>query len=129
VLRAAADVADERRQAHPWETLVAKWLSDPRHPERQRDGVTTTEILLRCLHQDKSKLGRGDEMQIASILRILGWTNVLRKRLGGCLFRVYRPVNIVPTLIQPDSSDPTSKGSNVVRLTDRRARKRNPAIA
>lgn len=79
LIRAAAVVAEDRRQTHPWEQIIGKWLSKLK-PEQVARGVTTYEVMTRALGLDRGQLNRGDEMVVSSILTICGWGNKFRGR-------------------------------------------------
>lgn len=72
VKREAAKITEARRQAHPWEEPVLRWLR--RLPKARRDGgVTTYEVLVEAICKDLQGMTRGDEMTAASVLRACGW--------------------------------------------------------
>lgn len=75
------DEQEQRRQIDPWEDLILDFAM-------QKFEVTTLEIMNSCLHIEKSKQSRFDEMRIGKILLKLKW-NRTRKRLNGDLRWIY----------------------------------------
>lgn len=71
----AADEQEQRRQIDPWQELVLDYSI-------QKFEVTTSEIMSNCIHIEKSKQSRFDEMRIGNILKKLGWKRVQRRRDG-----------------------------------------------
>lgn len=76
-----ADEQEQRRQIDPWEELILEYAT-------QKFETTTLEIMNMCLHIEKSKQSRFDEMRIGKILLKFRWNRV-RRRLGGDLRWVY----------------------------------------
>jgi predicted P-loop ATPase len=89
----AAEVAEERRQVHPWEPAVTRWLLD-RTESRIRTGVTTYEVLVEALDIPARDQHIGESMQVAAILQRCGWGPMPRKRVGGIPTRLYGPVDL-----------------------------------
>lgn len=82
VLAAAAEAAEDRRQAHPWEPIVALEL-DQRVREFTRTGknpAVSTGDVLDWLDIEARLRTRSDEMQAATILRRFGWEKHARER-------------------------------------------------
>lgn len=77
----AIDEQEERRQIDPWEDSILEYSI-------QRFEVTTSEIMNNCLHIDKSKQSRFDEIRIGNILRKIQYSRT-RKRIGGNLRWIY----------------------------------------
>jgi predicted P-loop ATPase len=74
-----AEVVDEYQVQSPWEPIVAKWLTTTTIPA---DGLTTTDVLRQALNLDAGKMTRTAEMDVAAILRRLGYVRV-RKQAGS----------------------------------------------
>lgn len=89
LVRAAAKEAEDRRQVHPWESVVEKWLSKRRDQYAER-GITTHEVLQKCIGKTVVDLGRADEMVMASVLRKCGWSDVYRDQTTPGRPRRYR---------------------------------------
>ena len=84
---------EERISAHPLEPVVATWLKKPTSDDGARvldlgAGVTTSDVLIHCLHKRLADIERGDENLIAGILRRLGWA--IRHRTTHEGIRAYR---------------------------------------
>lgn len=82
VLEAAAEAAEDRRQAHPWEPIVALEL-DKRVREfvrMEKDPAVSTGDVLDWLDIEARLRTRSDEMQAATILRRFGWEKHARER-------------------------------------------------
>lgn len=77
----ATDEQEERRQIDPWEDSILDY-------SMQKFEVTTSEIMNQCLHIEKSKQGRFDEIRIGNILKKTGYIRT-RKRLDSNLRWVY----------------------------------------
>lgn len=78
--KAAAQEAEKRRVRDPWETNVRKWLADR---DRTKKGVTTEELLGKAIEMPSDRRTRGDQMRMAHVLRILGWTDIRRGTDGS----------------------------------------------
>jgi len=78
VKKKLADRVEERRQIHPWEEEVAKWLAKL-PPPRRKGGITVNDILKGALQKHTADFKQGDTQTIAAILRTLGWTKDGRK--------------------------------------------------
>jgi putative DNA primase/helicase len=78
VKAALAARVEARRQIHPWEEVIAKWL-ERLTPFRRNQGVTTYEILTGALQKHPSDFKQADTQVIASIFRTLRWTKDGRK--------------------------------------------------
>ena len=76
VLGLAKEEAEERRQSHPWELPVMRWLDTRKAIARSR-GVTTHDVL-EALDIPLERRTRADEMTVAGILRLAGWTDKYR---------------------------------------------------
>lgn len=112
----AALQAETRRQTHPWEQPVARWLAGLK-PRRAYLGVTTYEVLTEGLEMGPERVGRGEEMTAATILRICGWTDVRRDATTPGVPRRYRR----PGVLRPVDGETTSilVGSDGKRLDHR----------
>ncbi len=104
-----------------WEMPISNYLIS-------RSMVTTFEILTNALDFEKARIGKRDEMRVASVLRSLGWQKTLATYLGKRQ-RVWMKNDLPgdlpldPPLDPPDLPAPTLKGevdqsSNPVRLKD-----------
>jgi len=56
-----------------WAAPVREWLSDPKAPERRRDGVTAGEVLAGALGVPKERWSKAEQDRVATTLRRLGW--------------------------------------------------------
>lgn len=88
VKREAAKMTEARRQVHPWEDPVMRWLRRL-PPKRREAGVTTYEVLTEAVLKDVGGLTRGDEMSAAAVLRACGWCLDQRPRDGSSRRRIY----------------------------------------
>ena len=75
LLKAAAHEADERREAHPWESFFRKWLAEH---DRTKRGVTTVELLTKASDMRKADQDRAAQTEAGKALRTIGWTVVRR---------------------------------------------------
>ena len=92
ILREAAAVAEERRQADPREAIVGEWLAK-QGPAVRASGVTTHLVMERALELEKGKLGKADEMVVSAALVRAGWVSNGKERIfGSAPVRVYRPL-------------------------------------
>lgn len=107
----AAKVAEARRQPHPWEDPVQRWLARL-HPKRREGGVTTYEVLTEAVCKEVGSLTRGDEMSAAAALRACGWQLDTRPR-AGARRRVYRDVRVSLALLKPAEVEGDDHVSNV----------------
>jgi putative DNA primase/helicase len=89
LLAAAAEEADDRRQADLWEAIVGNWLLS--NSSLWKDGVTTEGILEGPLRFTPDRIERGHAMRVATVIRTLGWTESVKARVGGAVTRLYRP--------------------------------------
>lgn len=80
MLKAAAEEAEARRQTDPWEHHIRLWLEDHK---REKNGVTTEEILTKALEMPKDRQGRGEQMRAAMALRAIGWDVVRQDQKGA----------------------------------------------
>lgn len=97
----AEETRNEQRarfQEDPWQDFIARFLYEDKMGDSwlprttPRAPVTTSEILMQGLGFDSSsRIGRLDEMRVASCLRVLGWTKVV-ERVGGKPKKVWRPI-------------------------------------
>ena len=61
----------------PWKTVIRNYLLEPKNRDRE---VTTEDVLTEAIEKPKERQSRADVMQIASILRDLGYS---KKRRGA----------------------------------------------
>lgn len=97
LLRDVAAEQEARRQAHPWEEPVGRYL---RRPASQKDGVTVRE-LLHALDVDDKDAGkaRTNAMAMSGVLTALGWTLSGKRLPGPGRPRIYLPgPNALPQL-------------------------------
>ena len=87
----AATEAEKRRQAHPWELPITRWLA--RRPESVLEaGIGTHDILTKVLGLEVGRLQRSDEMTVAGILRNVCGMERRQARIGsGREWRYFRP--------------------------------------
>jgi len=95
LIKAAAEVAEERRQQDPWEEPVRRWLTNP---NRVRTGVTTHQCLVDCLGFETNRLDRREEIRIGSVLRVLNWERRRERLPSGGLGYIYRPKEDRPNI-------------------------------
>jgi putative DNA primase/helicase len=77
---AAAKEAEERRIRDPWEADAQAWL---KKNDRAEKGVTTEELLSKAIGMPKDRRTRADQMRMARVLRVIGWTVVKRSSANG----------------------------------------------
>jgi putative DNA primase/helicase len=73
---------EERRQIHPWEEEVARWLAKL-PPPRRKGGITTNDVLKGALQKLAADFRRQDAQEVAAILRTLGWVKSGQKEARG----------------------------------------------
>jgi putative DNA primase/helicase len=117
LIRAAAEVAESRRQTDPWETPVSLWLEKLSSSDRFK-GVTTYDVLTKALRLEQGKLNRGDEMRISSVLRLVGWGDRRRARRDGQVW-VFRPAKDGPSWAHLEGSSKGAAGAKVIKMSDR----------
>jgi putative DNA primase/helicase len=88
LVKAFEDEQEQRRQVHPWESAIARYLHSSRFVER---GVTTADVLeaLKIPIRDQTRF---EEMHVGGILKKLGWERV-RLRVAGERAYLYKPVD------------------------------------
>lgn len=74
----------KRYDADPWLGPVSSYVTG-------RRTVTTHELLIECLRFEVSKIGRADQMRVASCLRALGWVNRGNVRRAGKVIKEWEP--------------------------------------
>ena len=71
--------------SNPWREPIESWLRAPANAAR----VITSELLLtEAIQKPVGQQNRADQMQVASIMRDLGWLKV-RRSVDGCLKWIY----------------------------------------
>ena len=71
--------------SNPWREPIEAWLRAPANAAR----VITSELLLtEAIQKPVGQQNRADQMQVASIMRDLGWLKV-RRSVDGCLKWIY----------------------------------------
>ena len=71
--------------SNPWREPIESWLRAPANASR----VITSELLLtEAIQKPVGQQNRADQMQVASIMRDLGWLKV-RRSVDGCLKWIY----------------------------------------
>lgn len=78
--QAAAKEAEKRRVLDPWEADIQRWLDD--NEGKRVKGVSTEILLEKAIGMPSDRRTRGDQMRVATILRVLGWT-VTRRLSDG----------------------------------------------
>lgn len=77
---AAAEETEARRIRDPWERDVRVWL---KNNDRTESGVATEELLDVAVPMLKDRRTRAHQMQMARVLRVLGWPVVKRLKNGA----------------------------------------------
>jgi predicted P-loop ATPase len=72
----------KRYDADPWIEPVSSYLIG-------RDEVTVNDILTDGLRFEFLKIGRHEQMRVATCLRVLGWSNTGNTRRGGKVIKVW----------------------------------------
>ena len=62
---------DARRVEDPWQPIIADWLLG-------KTETTTNEILQRCVFLGLDRMGKAEQMRVATVLDHLGWKKALR---------------------------------------------------
>ena len=83
-----AEAQEERRHSDSWEEPIADYLLS-------KESVTLTEVLTECLHFDLAKIGRVDELRVASILHAFHWKSTVIWKAGRSLRR-WTPLDRTP---------------------------------
>jgi putative DNA primase/helicase len=73
----------KRYDTDPWIDFIYEFIS-------LRTDVTVPEILIDCLKFDKDRIGKPDQMRVASCLRVIGWKRRLERSVGK-VAKVWRP--------------------------------------
>lgn len=90
IIEAAAKETEERRIRDPWEADVRAWLKEN---DRRSTGVMTEELLGKAVKMMRDRRTRSDQMRMARVLRLVGWSVVKRRRDGSRrYFPCVRPV-------------------------------------
>ena len=89
---------EDRREAHPWQEAISRYLTRPGVYE---EGVTVNEVLENVLHRAPGDSGapsaRGDSMTVADILSALRWRKGSKPRVNGGTGRESRRWKYEPT--------------------------------
>jgi putative DNA primase/helicase len=126
VRREAAQIAESRRQAHPWEDPVMRWLRRLPKPRREA-GVTTYEVLVEAVCKEVGQLTRGDEMSAASVLRACGWVLDQRPRDKHTRRRIYREKRVLE-VATPDGTKTTDSADASDEIdVDRKTSRKRPS--
>ena len=115
IKREAAKITEARRQVHPWEDPVMRWLRRLPKPRRET-GVTTYEVLTEALLKHVGDLTRGDEMSAAAVLRACGWGLDKRPRDAQTRRRVYRELRVLEVVEGGESADGTNETAKTVTV-------------
>lgn len=125
VKREAALITESRRQVHPWEDPVMRWLR--RLPLARREGgVTTYEVLVEAVLKDVGSLTRGDEMSAAAVLRACGWELDSRPRGRETRRRIYREKRALEAVSTDGSKVTNDEISNDEMCVDRKTDRKQP---
>jgi putative DNA primase/helicase len=91
---AAAAVAEEKRQADPWEFWIQQWIDKKLQTPGGRlyinAGITTSDVLTRAIGVERRHVTKGDEMRVAEALKLLGFGVHERVRGNAGRVRVYK---------------------------------------
>jgi|SRR5215469_1982690 len=119
-------VQETRRQVHPWEPIIARYLQLGYYTENKYDNtrefhappgkaVTMETILTGPLGLDVSRVGRGEHMIVGAILRKLGWRR--RQTYIGSEYSGYE-------YARPAKAE--AKQAQVINLRERRGADQHP---
>lgn len=103
LVKTAAKEADERRVEHPWEGKVARWL-DRHGADYAEKGITTHDVLIKCLDKRTADLSRTEEMVMAGLLRRCGWNDVYRDCSTPDRPRRYRNPKLIAELEEAEEA-------------------------
>lgn len=122
ILQQHEDIAEEKREVDPWETIGAKWIAKRLKTRlgrvRVEKGVSTHDLLTRALHLEPGKLTKHDEMRAAETLKLLGFTERVRISAGHSrewLFRKKGALSIADQFEPEEVSRIRRKKQGVVR--------------
>lgn len=85
---------------NPWKAPIAQWIAEPKN---QGIEITSELILTHAVGKPTERQTRSDQMQVAAIMRELGYDKV-RRRVDGDLRWIYLNPRAVPTTA---AADPT----------------------
>lgn len=86
---AATAAQSERRAEHPWVERVAEWLQiQDKNEETRQDFYTGRQIFIAAMGGADTRYGRREALDVARVMKDLGWTNGF-KRTGGQGLRGY----------------------------------------
>lgn len=80
LLAAAKKETAARRILDPWEADVRAWF---KKNDRETTGVATEELLGSAIKMPRDRRTRADQMRMARVLRVLGWSAVKRRKDGS----------------------------------------------
>lgn len=87
LLAALQSEQEERYQEDEWESQISAWL-----PGKESSGVTSSDILARCLGIEPAKWDRASQTRVGVAIRRLGWEpRRERSKLTGARERRYYP--------------------------------------
>jgi putative DNA primase/helicase len=93
-LRALCEAEQREREIEdPWLPLVVEWLAEPQQKlRRERQGVTTTEVLAGAIRMEPDRMRRSEQTRVGYILRRLEWKAAQRREGGGRVRRYFPDV-------------------------------------
>jgi predicted P-loop ATPase len=74
---------DSRYVDDPWSEIIKEFLHG-------KSAVTVSEILIDCLKFEKAKIGKQDQMRVATCLRRMDWGKK-KERVGKDVTPTWRP--------------------------------------
>jgi predicted P-loop ATPase len=89
----AKDEQEARREADPYEEIIAEWLErgNPNKPwEGRKESFTTAEVWIDCLNGDPSRLDMKASKSIARSLKALGYEQVVSKDRQRKSYKIWR---------------------------------------
>lgn len=99
VIAQAIDEQETRRVKDPWEEHIRLYLLGG---NRKIVGVTTHDIMADVFELPRAQIGRREEMRVATILRVLGWSNPVQRN-GQELSRKWLPTSVQTNTIEKTS--------------------------
>jgi hypothetical protein len=105
--REAAVEAGKRHAEDPWTERIAAWLADPipgLGSGAGREFVTAREVFIDAMGGIDKQLARRDVIQIANVMRALGWKTGLKWIEGRPVRGYSRPKSAKP---QPAAEPPS----------------------
>jgi Virulence-associated protein E/Bifunctional DNA primase/polymerase, N-terminal len=73
-----------------WTDLISEYIAGSPGLTNSRSSITVTEILSDCLKFEKAKIGKLDQMRVATCLRRIGWEKGKKERVGRVVTPVWR---------------------------------------